>query len=188
MLGPRQVTATTKKVRAFLPNSKKAWVIHGQHTRPMTHLGFEGLYEADIPVTVKDTTYQLQVENNRGQITTMHDPYAFMPMLGELDLHLFGEGRHYEIYDRLGAHIRTVDGVQGVNFAVWAPNAQGISVVGDFNEWDGRGHAMQKHVPAGIWELFIPGMKAGDKYKFRVLRDNGGTVDKTDPYGFAQEL
>jgi 1,4-alpha-glucan branching enzyme len=154
----------------------------------MTRVNQEGLYEAEIPTSVADTTYQFQVEDSRGQVTTMHDPYAFQPMLGELDLHLFGEGQHYQIYERLGAHARTVDGVTGINFAVWAPNAQGVSVIGDFNEWDGRGHAMQKHVPAGIWELFIPGMNYGDKYKFRVVRQNGGTVDKTDPYGFAQEL
>jgi 1,4-alpha-glucan branching enzyme len=116
----------------------------------------------------------------------MHDPYAFPPMLTDYDIYLMGQGQHWRSYERLGAHLRTVDGVTGVNFAVWAPNAEGVSVVGDFNAWDGRRHPMKKHVPSGIWELFIPELKAGEKYKYRVQHAGHGT-DKCDPYGFAAE-
>ncbi|MCA9217158.1 MAG: 1,4-alpha-glucan branching enzyme, partial [Planctomycetales bacterium] len=117
----------------------------------------------------------------------MHDPYAFPPLLSDFDLYLLGEGRHWHSYEKLGAHVRTIDGVTGVNFAVWAPNASGVSIVGDFNRWDGRLHPMRKHIPSGIWELFIPGLEVGEKYKFRV-NQNGRGVDKCDPFGFAAEV
>lgn len=187
ILGPKP-TDSGVRIRAFLPNSRKVWVVHGPDDRvqPMNLVSKEGLYEAECPAGA-EANYRLRLENQQGQLVTMHDPYAFPPMLGEMDLHLFGEGRHHEIYNRLGAHLRTVDGTVGVNFAVWAPNASSVSLIGDFNGWDGRAHAMQKHVANGIWELFVPAMKPGDKYKFRVV-GNEGTVDKTDPYGFAQEL
>jgi len=118
----------------------------------------------------------------------MHDPYAFDSLLTDYDLHLLGEGTHTRAYDRLGAQIRTVNGVAGVNFAVWAPNARNVQVVGDFNAWDGRAHGMRKQVPSGIWELFIPELRAGEKYKFHVKGDDGRVIDKADPFGFAAEL
>ncbi len=96
-----------------------------------------------------------------GEVTTMHDPYAFDSFLTDFDFYLFGEGRHERIYDKLGAHVRTVDGVTGTNFAVWAPNATSVSVVGDFNKWDTRRHPMRKHIPSGIWELFVPDVPSG---------------------------
>ncbi|MCA9198300.1 MAG: 1,4-alpha-glucan branching protein GlgB [Planctomycetales bacterium] len=117
----------------------------------------------------------------------MHDPYAFSPLLTEFDLYLIGEGRHWRAYDKLGAHVRTIDGVTGVNFAVWAPNAKGVAIVGDFNQWDGRRHPMRKHIPSGVWELFIPDLDVGSVYKYRV-NQNGHYVDKTDPVGFAAEV
>ncbi len=98
----------------------------------------------------------------------MHDPYAFPPMLTDYDLHLLGEGTHWQSYERLGAHLRTVDGVTGVNFAVWAPNAESVTVVGDFNMWDRRSHAMRKHIPSGVWELFIPGV--AERHALQVRR------------------
>ncbi|MCA9191197.1 MAG: 1,4-alpha-glucan branching protein GlgB [Planctomycetales bacterium] len=118
----------------------------------------------------------------------MHDPYAVSPLLTEFDLFLFGQGRNWKIYEKLGAHRRVVDGVAGVNFAVWAPNAESIQVVGDFNGWNGTQHQLRKHIPAGIWELFVPELTAGEKYKFRIKSRGGATVDKTDPYGFYAEL
>ncbi|MCA9125301.1 MAG: 1,4-alpha-glucan branching enzyme, partial [Planctomycetales bacterium] len=118
----------------------------------------------------------------------MHDPYAFEPFLTDYDLYLLGEGTHSRAYDKLGAKLRDVEGVTGVNFAVWAPNATSVQVVGDFNYWDGRSHSMRKHIPSGIWELFIPGLKTGEKYKFRVKTSDGGSIDKSDPYGVAAEL
>ena len=108
-------------------------------------------------------------------------------MLTDYDLHLLGEGRHWRSYEKLGAQLLTRDGVAGVNFAVWAPNAEGVSVVGDFNGWDGRSHRMLKRIPSGIWELFIPGIRAGDNYKYRV-HHQGTHSDRCDPYGFGAEV
>jgi 1,4-alpha-glucan branching enzyme len=148
-----------------------------------------GLYEAICPVPEDENQrYQFRVADNDGEVTTMHDPYAFSSHLTEFDFYLLGEGRHERIYDKLGAQIRTVDGVTGTNFAVWAPNATAISVVGEFNRWDTRRHPMRKHFPSGIWELFIPEVGAGQQYKFRLRAADGSIIDKTDPMGFAAEL
>ncbi|MEO6145668.1 MAG: 1,4-alpha-glucan branching protein GlgB, partial [Sulfuriferula sp.] len=103
-------------------------------------------------------------------------------------LHLIGEGNHILAYTKFGAQLRTVDGVAGVNFAVWAPNAHGVSVVGDFNHWDGRKHPLKKLIPSGIWETFLPRIGPGEKYKYRIKSAQGEIIDKTDPYGFAAEL
>ena len=108
-------------------------------------------------------------------------------MLSDFDLHLLGEGRHWKSYEKLGAQLETIDGVAGVTFAVWAPNADLVSVVGDFNGWDGASHRMHKRIPSGIWELFVPGLGPGTLYKFRVHAD-GTHADRTDPYGFAAEV
>jgi 1,4-alpha-glucan branching enzyme len=108
-------------------------------------------------------------------------------MLTDYDLHLLGEGRHWKSYEKLGAQLHVVDGVAGVNFAVWAPNAEALSVVGDFNGWDGRHHPMRKPVSSGIWELFVPGIGAGTLYKYRVHAD-GSFSDRADPYGFGAEV
>jgi len=117
------------------------------------------------------------------------DPYSFAPQVGELDLHLFGEGRHWRIYEVLGAHCKTVDGIEGVLFATWAPAAERISVVGDFNGWDERRHPMRVRGSSGVWELFIPGLNIGALYKFSVRnRDTGHVQLKADPYGNAFEL
>ncbi len=131
--------------------------------------------------------YQLRVADGRGGEKLMHDPYAFPPLLTEFDLYLLGEGKHWTSYQKLGAQLRTIDGVEGVNFAVWAPNASGVSVVGDFNEWDRRRNPLRKHIPSGIWELFVPGIGAGAIYKYQI-RHNDESFEKADPYGFAAEL
>jgi len=108
-------------------------------------------------------------------------------MLTDYDLHLLGEGRHWKSYEKLGSQLHVADGVAGVNFAVWAPNAEAVSVVGDFNGWDGQRHVMQKRIPSGIWELFVPGIGAGTLYKYRVHVD-GSFSDRADPYGFGAEV
>ncbi len=194
ILGPHEVEDDGRKalaVRAFLPNSSRVWVVDCDRSQslPMRRIHPAGLYEAICPMPDRTTTgaYLLKAADQRGQQTTMHDPYAFPPLLTEYDLHLLGEGRHWRSYTRLGAQLRTIDGVSGVNFAVWAPNAAGVSVVGDFNNWDARFHAMRKHIPSGIWELFIPGLTEGTIYKFRV-KQGTNIVDKSDPYGFAAEV
>ena len=118
----------------------------------------------------------------------MQDPYAVPSMISDFDRYLFNAGQHWKIYEKLGSHVREVEGHSGVNFAVWAPNAQSVQVIGDFNHWDGRSHCMQKQIPSGIWELFVPQIGAGQKYKYRVRMQDGQVVDKTDPYGFFAEL
>jgi 1,4-alpha-glucan branching enzyme len=131
--------------------------------------------------------YAIRIDDGSGDRHDFHDPYAFPTMLTDYDLHLLSEGRHWKSYQKLGAQIRSIDGVNGVNFAVWAPNADAVSVIGDFNGWDGRTHQMRKHVPSGVWELFIPGMHSGDAYKFRV-HALGSHSDRADPYGFGAEV
>ena len=194
LLGPHEIDHEGGKalaVRAYLPHSNQAWLAHRSHgdRQPMRRIHPSGLYEAICPWPGEAgrSRYQLHVEDFSGQQMTIHDPYAFPSLLTDFDLHLLSEGRHYRAYDKMGAHPRTVDGVSGVNFAVWAPNARGVSVVGDFNGWDGRRHLMRKHIPSGVWELFVPGIDAGERYKYRV-NQHGHGVDKCDPYGFAAEV
>ncbi len=193
VLGPHEVEFEGRKavaVRAFLPHSKQAWIYHESHRQQaMRRIHPAGLFEAICPWAKQADAikYQLRIEDESGNQRTMHDPYAFPPLLSEFDLYLIGEGRHWNAYEKLGAHLRTIDGVTGVNFAVWAPNAQGVSIVGDFNAWDGRLHPMQKHIPSGIWELFVPDLPEGSKYKFR-MNCRGYSRDKFDPCGFASEL
>ena len=123
-----------------------------------------------------------------GATLVVDDPYAFPPTLGELDLHLAAEGRHERIYERLGAHVREVDGVVGTSFAVWAPSARSVSVVGDFNLWDGRLHPMRSLGSSGIWELFVPGLADGDHYKYELRTQAGEIRLKADPVAFATEV
>ncbi|MEZ5449750.1 MAG: hypothetical protein R3E89_12490 [Thiolinea sp.] len=121
------------------------------------------------------------LDKKSGRWSTRVSPYTFGPQLGELDLHLFGEGRHHHAWRFLGAHLRTIEGVKGCLFSVWAPGVQRVSVVGDFNEWDGRRHPMRSRGGSGIWELFIPGIAAGYGYKYEILTRSGSIVKKTDP-------
>ena len=123
-----------------------------------------------------------------GATFTVDDPYRFWPTLGDLDLHLIGEGRHEQMWCNLGAHIRTHQGVTGTSFVVWAPNARGVRVVGDFNSWDGRLHPMRRLGTSGLWELFLPAVKPGDKYKFEIIDANGQLRLKADPFAFATEV
>ena len=142
---------------------------------------FEGIAEdGELPLR-----YRLEVDYGDAGTFTIDDPYAFTPTLGEVDLHLIGEGRHEHIYEKLGAHPIEHQGVQGTAFAVWAPSARAISVVGDFNSWDGRLHAMRSMGSSGVWELFLPAVEPGAHYKFEILGADNELVLKADPY--AQE-
>lgn len=194
LLGPHPVRYGDRQalaIRAFLPNSDRVWLVDNQHQQamPMRRIHPSGFYEAICPAEgLEKNGYRLRVASKNGEISEMQDPYAVPPLLTDFDLFLFGQGRHWKIYEKLGAHRREVGGVSGVNFAVWAPNADSVQVVGDFNHWDGAAHLMRKHIPSGVWELFVPTLNAGEKYKFRIKTRTGGTIDKTDPFGFYAEL
>jgi 1,4-alpha-glucan branching enzyme len=150
---------------------------------------YSGIWVAVLPgPTVPD--YRLEVVYD-GPGTVHDDPYRFLPTLGDIDLHLLGEGRHEELYRVLGAHTRAYEGiagpVQGTSFAVWAPSAQSVRLTGDFNYWDGRAHPMRAMGSTGIWELFVPGVGDGAHYKFEILGRDGGWRQKADPLAFRAE-
>jgi 1,4-alpha-glucan branching enzyme len=146
-----------------------------------------GLFEAEIPDAAADS-YRLEAHYPGGERAVFDDPYRFWPTLGELDLHLMGEGRHHDLWKLLGAHPREHQGARGTSFAVWAPNARGVRVVGDWNFWDGRIHPMRSLGSSGVWELFIPAVDVGAKYKYELLTTAGHLLLKADPMAFATEV
>lgn len=189
-LGMHPIPSGGVSVRAFLPGAQSVELINrdtGEKVCDMTKIRDEGLFVA-IPRSMKEMFgYRFRVDFGNGPLE-MEDPYRFWTVLGEMDAYLFSEGRHWEIYNRLGAHSQTLDGVDGVLFAVWAPNARRVSVVGTFNNWDGRRHAMRLRVECGIWELFVPEVKPGDLYKYEIKGAYGDLLPlKSDPYGRAFE-
>ncbi|MEG3641591.1 1,4-alpha-glucan branching protein GlgB [Magnetococcus sp. PR-3] len=131
--------------------------------------------------------YRLRRIDLHGSQVEYHDPYSMPPLINEMDRHLFNEGTHHKAGEFLGAHRMEVEGIRGVRFAVWAPNAQRVSVVGDVNRWDGRVHTMRRYGDSGIWEIFIPALKRGERYKYEIRTKEGALLLKTDPYGQAQE-
>jgi 1,4-alpha-glucan branching enzyme len=147
----------------------------------------DGIFEGTIKGAKLPLDYELEVRYPAGDTYVLRDPYSFMPTLGELDIHLAAEGRHEELYERLGAHPRTLDGVAGIAFAVWAPNASSVSIVGDFNGWDGRLNPMRSLGSSGIWELFVPGAEEGARYKFEIRTREGKLRLKADPLAFRAE-
>jgi 1,4-alpha-glucan branching enzyme len=173
-------------VRTYRPDAESVRVL------PMgvelERLGGDGVFEGTIEGAQLPLEYELEVRYPTGDSYVLRDPYAFLPTVGELDVHLAGEGRHEELYARLGAHPRVVDGIAGVAFAVWAPNAASVSVVGDFNGWDGRLHPMRTLGASGIWELFIPGMLTHSRYKFELRTRTRSLRLKADPFAFQTEV
>jgi 1,4-alpha-glucan branching enzyme len=186
MLG-RHPEGTGETLRAFIPGAR--WVrVQGTEIE----LGRVGDTDLFVWTGARDripARYELVWADQGGREHRAHDPYCFPPQLGDLDLHLFSEGRHWHAYRFLGAHVHAVEGISGVLFAVWAPSAERVSVVGDFNQWDGRRHPMRVRGGSGVWELFIPGLEVGQLYKFEIRnRDRGSIHVKTDPYGQRFEL
>ena len=167
-------------VRAFLPAAETVEVAGGR----MTRVPGTDCFERVLPEGASlDPHYALRWQDKQaGEWHITVSPYSFAPQLGEVDLHLLGEGRHFEIWKLLGARLKTVDGIEGCLFAVWAPAVQRVSVIGDFNSWDGRRHPMRCRGSSGVWELFIPGLAAGHAYKYEILGSQGQLVKKTDPY------
>src|SRR5581483_10338894 len=175
-------------IRAFLPAARGIDVVvrSSGDVFPMTPREPVGLYE--VVVDGRDVDYRLRVTYPGDQVLEIDDPYRYGRVLTDFDLHLLGEGRHYRSFEKLGAHRIVVGSTTGVHFAVWAPNADRVSVIGDFNAWDGRVHAMRLLQPGGIWEIFIPELNDGEKYKFEIRTRSGAVLKKSDPFGLAFEL
>ncbi|MDE3017550.1 MAG: 1,4-alpha-glucan branching protein GlgB [Nitrospirota bacterium] len=195
ILGPHPISrngTSATVIRAFLPEALSVeLVLEGQESRPlpMAPVHEAGLFEVEVPRSAGVCRYKLRVAERWGAVSERHDPYAFPALLTDFDLHLLAEGRHYRAYEVMGAHLAAIDGVAGVRFAVWAPNAERVSVVGDFNGWDGRRHAMRSRGQTGIWELFIPELAEGAAYKYEIRsRAHPAPFLKADPYAFAAEL
>ena len=176
-------------IDVFMPNCKEVTVSNAMNGKVYTleQQRVEGFYSVKLKNT-KKFDYRIHVVFDNDYKMEYVDPYAFEPVIDSIDISRFNEGMHYEIYEKLGAHPMTVDGIKGVLFAVWAPNAQRVSVVGNFNMWDGRRHPMRKLPYSGIFELFIPGIAMNEIYKFEILSKSGDVVMKTDPYGNSAEL
>jgi 1,4-alpha-glucan branching enzyme len=177
-------------VRAFRPLAESVVVVTGGTKVPLQH-EHEGIWAGVVDVPeVPD--YRLEVTYAGGPPTITDDPYRYLPTLGDIDLHLINEGRHERLWDVLGAHVHTYDGaagpVVGTSFAVWAPNAKGLRVKGDFNSWDGREHPMRALGVSGVWELFVPGVGSGAHYKYVVLGADDQWREKADPMAFATEV
>ena len=178
LLGPHPVDGVTT-VRAFQPEAVEASVAYPGGTVTMMQADPAGLFEGQVPAAPL-AGYRLRFRTADHEWEA-EDPYCFQPTLGELDLHLIGEGRHMELWRSLGARVMEHQGVNGTAFAVWAPNARGVHLVSDANQWDARTWPMRRLGPGGVWELFVPGVGEGCRYKFRVTRADGNQVLKADP-------
>ncbi len=175
-------------VRVYHPDAvASSLVLNGGTTVPCETLG-EGFFAAYLADAEAPVRYRVTFVFADGSTWTCDDPYRFLPTLGDVDLHLFNEGTHRRLWDVLGAHPRTMDGVAGTGFAVWAPSARRVSVVGDFCGWDGRRYPMRQMGSSGVWELFVPAVASGALYKYEIKTAYGGLRLKTDPFAAAMEL
>lgn len=182
-LGPH-VENDRSVLRVFLPDAQSVTAIGDKSERALDRIDPAGLFAGPLDGIEH---YRLRARFNGNEVE-LEDPYRFPPVLSDFDLHLLGEGTHLRLYDKLGAHPMTLDGVEGTAFVVWAPNARRVSVVGDFNLWDGRRHAMRVR-GNGYWEIFIPGARHGQKYKYEIVGQSGELLPlKSDPVGFGSEM
>lgn len=193
IMGMHEILKGDKKcvvVRQLIPNAVCVSVIDKKSGKKysLEKLHDDGFFEGIIPRRTRYFAYILEVDFGGGNIWQTADQYTFEPTVTEYDRYLFGAGNHYRIYEKLGAHPKEINGIEGVAFAVWAPNAKSISVVGNFNNWDGRRNMMRLLDKSGIWELFIPGIKEFDIYKYQVKAQDGTIVNKADPYGNFAEV
>lgn len=178
-------------VRVFLPNAREITVVdfhQPDYRYPMDKIHEYGFFEVVMKDKKDFFEYQLEITDHFDNHWITHDPYSFLPIMSEYDLYLFNKGDHRRIYEKMGAHIQTVNGVEGTYFAVWAPCARRVSVVGDFNQWDGRVNPMRSIGSSGVWEIFIPRLKEGNVYKYEIKTQNGDILLKADPYAFYSEL
>jgi 1,4-alpha-glucan branching enzyme len=186
ILGPHRV-GNDLEIRIFRPDAQKIDILlngKSDATIAAERIHPDGLFCATVPGATRDLDYHFRLTAWNGAEWITRDPYQYGPIMGETDLHLFAEGQHWQIYEKFGAHLRTVGDTAGVYFAVWAPNAQRVSVVGDFNGWDGRVNPMRKLLGNGVWELFLPEVGEGIHYKFEIRTQAGALLLKSDPFAF----
>jgi 1,4-alpha-glucan branching enzyme len=186
VLGPHKV-GDDVEIRVFRPDARAVEVVLDREPdKPIAaeRSDEEGFFCATVPGAERDVPYHLRIVKLDGSEERTRDAYQYGPIIGDVDLHLFSEGQHWKIYEKFGAHLRAIGDATGVYFAVWAPTAERVSVVGDFNDWDGRVNPMRKLLSAGVWELFLPGITQGAHYKFEIRAQTGAVVLKSDPFAF----
>lgn len=175
-------------IRTYQPHAKSVELLKYDDSSLgfLTKLDDRGFFQINVGA-VDNFPYRFRIENDLGQFYLKEDEYRFPSVLGDIDVYLLAEGNHLEMYKKLGAHVMEMDGIKGVGFAVWAPNAKRVSVVGGFNNWDGRAHVMRKHPTCGVWDIFIPGLKEGELYKYEVKTQEDYILVKSDPVAFWSE-
>ncbi|MGS0729152.1 GlgB N-terminal domain-containing protein, partial [Shewanella sp. 0m-11] len=176
-------------VRCFLRGALSVEVIcykTGRKVASLERHNEEGIFSGIMGRRVKPFLYLLRVQYPLSQEDII-DPYQFPSLLADDDVYLFGEGRQEHAYQFLGANWRSVQGIEGVHFCVWAPNAKRVSLLGDFNHWDGAVHVMRQHLANGLWEIFLPSAKGGQHYKFEIVSCHGERLEKSDPYAKAMQ-
>jgi len=182
-------TADGLVVRTFQPHARAVDVVDrsmGTVVASLANVDGSGVFVGPVPGS-QPYSYRLQITSGDHR-SIVDDPYRFPELLGDVDVYLLAEGSHREAWTKLGAHVHSIDGVDGVAFAVWAPNARAVSVVGEFNDWDGRRHSMRKRYECGVWEIFLPGVKVGDRYKYEIKSSSGTVLPlKADPYAARAE-
>ena len=187
ILGPHRLKDDLV-IRVFRPDAQKIDIVFNRQSNEeqiaAERIHRDGFFQATIPNATRDLDYRIRLTRGDASQQIARDPYQYGPMMGEIDLHLFAEGQHWQIYEKLGAHVRKIGDTDGVYFAVWAPNAQRVSVVGDFNNWDGRVNPMRRLLGSGVWELFLPGTGEGAHYKFEIRTHSGALLLKSDPFAF----
>lgn len=184
ILGLHAIDLQTKAIRIWRPGAEEIYLEVEGKILCAEKVDSEGLFELKVSSKIEALDYRIYHQNG----LLAHDPYSFSPTFGSLDGHLFSKGVHYKIYEVLGARITQHEGCKGVKFAVWAPSALSVAVVGDFNRWDGRINPMRSMGGSGVWELFIPGLITGEKYKFQIETQDGSYKLKMDPYGYFSEF
>ncbi len=183
-LGLHDHTGGKKIIRLWRPGASTLYLeVFGEKLQARK-INDAGLFEYEVPIHTQPLDYRVYHQN--GMLA--HDPYAFWPTLGEIDLYLFGQGVHYQLHRIMGGRLTTHQGVAGVKFAVWAPEAKRVSLIGDFNYWDGRTNPMRSLGGSGVWELFVPGLTEGTKYKFEIKTQSGHLNIKADPYALSSEM
>lgn len=175
-------------IRTYQPNTKSVELLKqdGSSLGQMSKLDERGLYQINLG-QIENFAYKFRIENDLGNVYEQEDPYRFPSILGDIDIYLLAEGNHLDMYKKLGAHPVELNGVKGVSFAVWAPNAKRVSVVGNFNNWDGRINVMRKHSTCGVWDIFIPNIGEGELYKYEIKSPDDYILVKSDPLAFYAE-